>query len=43
MTVIILQGKRTPLWGASDGGRLDTVEALLDRGAGVNLRNDVRT
>ena len=43
VTVIILQGERTPLWRASEGGRLDTVEALLDRGAEVNLTTDVRT
>ena len=41
--VIILQGEFTPLWVASREGRLDTVEALLDRGAEVNRRNDVRT
>ena len=41
--VIILQGELKPLWGASNGGRLDTVEALLDRGAEVNQRSDVRT
>ena len=41
--VIILQGEEMPLWGASQEGRLDTVEALLDRGAEVNQRNDVST
>ena len=41
--LIILQGKLTPLWRASHEGRLDTVEVLLDRGAEVNQRNDVRT
>ena len=41
--VIILQGEVTPLWGGSQEGRLDTVEALLDQGAEVNQRNDVRT
>ena len=41
--IIILQGEATPLWGASGEARLDTVDALLDRGAEVNLRTDVRT
>ena len=41
--IIVLQGKLMPLWGASSEGRLDTVEALLDRGAEVNQGNDVRT
>jgi ankyrin repeat protein len=41
--LILLQGEETPLWGASAEERLDTVEALLDRGAEVNQRNDVRT
>ena len=39
----ILQGKQKPLWGASYEGKLGAVEALLDRGAEVNLSNDVRT
>ena len=39
----ILQGKKKPLWGASREGKLGAVEALLDRGAEVNLLNDVRT
>ena len=41
--IIILQGKLTPLWRASYEGRSDIVEVLLDRGAEVNQRNDVRT
>ena len=39
----ILQGKEKPLWGASCQGKLGAVEALLDRGAEVNLISDVRT
>ena len=31
-----------PLWGASQEGWLDTIEVLLNRGAKVNQRNDVR-
>ena len=39
----ILQGEVKPLWGASSEGKLGAIEALLDRGAEVNLLNDVRT
>ena len=39
----ILQGEEGPLWGASHEGKLGAVEALLDRGAEVNLINYVRT
>ena len=40
--VIILQGKRKPLWSASSNGIPEVVEALLDRGADINLTNEVR-
>ena len=40
--VLILQGKKMPLWGASSEGRLEVVEALLDRGADINQTTDVR-
>ena len=40
--VLILQGENTPLWGASIEGRLEVVEALLDRGADINQTTDVR-
>ena len=40
--VPILQGKETPLWGASRGGRLEVSEFLLDRGADINQTTDVR-
>ena len=40
--VIILQGKRKPLWSASKDGIPEVVEALLDRGADINLTNEVR-
>ena len=42
MYVLILQGEVTPLWGASSEGRLEVVEALLDRGADINQTTDVR-
>ena len=42
-TILILQGKDPPLWGASREGRLEVVEDLLDRGAEVNQTTDVRT
>ena len=42
MYVLILQGELTPLWGASCEGRLEIVEALLDRGADINQTTDVR-
>ena len=41
--IFILQGKEPPLWGASFEGRVEVVEALLDRGAEVNLVTDVST
>ena len=40
--VLILQEEVTPLWGASGEGRLEVVEALLDRGADIN-QTTVRT
>ena len=40
--VLILQGVVAPLWGASSEGRLEVVEALLDRGADINQTTDVR-
>ena len=41
--VLILQGKVTPLWGASSEDRLEVVEFLVDRGADINQTNtDVR-
>ena len=39
--VPILQGKIKPLWSASKDGILKVVEALLDRGADINLTNEV--
>ena len=42
-TILILQGKLPPLWEASSKGRVEVVEALLDRGAEVNLVTDVST
>ena len=42
MYVLILQGDDMPLWGASYDGRLEVVEALLDRGADINQTTDVR-
>ena len=42
-TILILQGKKPPLWEASFEGRVEVVEALLDRGAEVNLVTDVST
>ena len=39
---IILQGMSRPLWAASLEGRVEVVQALLDRGAEVNQTNDVR-
>ena len=41
--VLILQGKRRPLWSASSNGIPEVVEALLDRGADINLTNEVRS
>ena len=40
--VPILQGKIKPLWPASKDGIPEVVEALLDRGADINLTNEVR-
>ena len=34
--VLILQGEVALLWGASSEGRLEVVEALVDRGADIN-------
>ena len=40
--VPILQGKIKPLWSASSNGIPEVVEALLDRGADINLTSEVR-
>ena len=42
-TILILQGKELPLWGASFEGRVEVVETLLDRGAEVSLVTNVST
>ena len=39
--VPILQGKTKPLWSASKDGIPEIVEALLDRGADINITNEV--
>ena len=41
-SVIILQGIDKPLWSASYKGNLEMVEVLIDRGAEINLPNEVR-
>ena len=41
-SVITLQGIKKPLWSASYEGNLEVVEVLIDRGAEVNLPNEVR-
>ena len=41
-SVITLQGIDKPLWSASYVGNLEMVEVLIDRGAEVNLPNEVR-
>ena len=40
--VITLQGITKPLWSASYNGKLELVEVLIDRGAEINLPNEVR-
>ena len=40
--VLIVQGKVPSLWAGSFEGRLEVVEALLDRGANINQTTDVR-
>ena len=41
-SVITLQGIKKPLWAASYEGNLEMVEVLIDRGAEINLPNEVR-
>ena len=41
-SVITLQGIKKPLWSASYDGKLEMVEVLIDRGAEINLPNEVR-
>ena len=38
---IPLQCIKKPLWAASYGGKVEVVEVLIDRGAQVNLPNEV--
>ena len=41
LTVLTLQGALTGLYGASQGGKLNIAQYLLDRGADVNQLCDV--
>ena len=42
MYILIVQGEDPSLWSASLDGRLEVVEALIDRGADINQTTDVR-